>query len=84
MTNARESGHNRRRSRATSHRSQLSVNSERSHASAYDDEDPTDDSGIGGDVQSNHQLLQLPPHEYVVREEYHDALPDYGPESYYR
>ena len=84
MTSTNPHGHNRRRSRATSHRSQPSINSDSGHNGAYDDDDPNDDSGIGGEVQGSHQLLQIPQNDYAVRESYHDAITDYGPDAYYR
>jgi len=82
MTRTEPYGHNRRRSRATSHRSQASINSDSAHNVGYDDEDPIDDSGIGGEINGAQHLLQIPTHEYAARESYHD-IPDYHSEVYY-
>ncbi len=83
MTRTEPYGHNRRRSRAASHRSQASINSDSANNAAYDDEDPTDDSGISGEIHSAQQLLQVPTHEYAPRETYHE-ISSYHPEVYYR
>lgn len=88
MTGKTSYGHRKRPSHAVSHRSHPSVNSDLGHDGVYDDDDPTDDSGIGGDVSNSHHLMPLPPHshEYAAREQYHEQIPDYGPgpEAYYR
>ncbi|KAK5950967.1 hypothetical protein OHC33_008039 [Knufia fluminis] len=83
MTRTEPSGHSRRRSRATSHRSQASISSDSANNAAYDEEDPADDSGIGGEVHGTQQLLQIPTTEFAARGSYHD-ISDYQPEIYYR
>jgi len=85
MTRTESFGQDRRRSRAASHRSRASINSDNATVAVYADEEPTDDSGIGGELHGTQQLLQIPTstHEYGSREPYHD-IQDYPPEGYYR
>jgi len=82
MTRKEAYGHSRRRSRATSHRSRASISSDSGNNAAYEEEDRTDDSGIGGEVHSGQQVLQIPMHRYG-RDSYHD-IADYNAGIYYR
>ena len=85
MTGNRQAGHRRRASHAVTHRSHPSINSDSGHNLSYDEDEPTDDSGIVGDVQGDQYAMQMPQQGYAQRESYHQALPDYGgPEDYYR
>lgn len=86
MTGKTSYGHRKRLSQAVSHRSHPSINSDIGHEGGYEDDDPTDDSGIGGEASSNHGLMPPYSHHYEPRETYHDTMTSYGsgPDPYYR
>ncbi|KAK5084324.1 hypothetical protein LTR05_005400 [Lithohypha guttulata] len=78
-------GHKKRVSLAASHRSNRSI-SDDGQDNSYDEGEPTNDSGLGGDLQADHSLLHIPTHSYATRESYHTTMADCGPgpEAYYR
>lgn len=80
-------GHTRQRSRAVSHRSQASINSDggvRPYNDDDDDDGPTDDSGIGADYPPG------PSHLDITQPAYHPPADTYRddnlgyPEDYYQ
>jgi len=84
MTKDNQHSHARRRSEAASHRSNPSIHSDSGANDCYEDDDPTDDSGLGGDIHGG-DLLQLQPHGYTsLNGPYHDAITTgYSTNSYH-
>lgn len=81
MTKEDTFGHARRRSQAPSHRSHPSINSDCEQNDGYDD-DPTDDSGLGGEVHGN-DMLRVRPQVYTTSTYHNNISAGYDTDSFH-